>query len=498
MHTSRGRSNKPRCFKLSTLIRHIFIFSFVLYVAYVVRSFVILIKFTEVSQNNHSFSSYIREAKRSFMLNATELSSPSTSTTDSSLISTDTNTSYLDDKEPISSKKDTFLYIHIGPPKTGTTSLQCNLSHNKFLPQDSYHYIGQAETRCEGLAKIPKENFFADIHTPLKSAKRFTLYLLGKKNDIPFYPDGFKELLQQNHEKGIDTIISGEYLEKISRDDIPFKRLTDILLELPQKVQFVVTHRYFFDWKQSFYNWITLVYFGGLGYKQKKFMEFQGESMVSIIDNRGFTLSKIFANDTITPYNTWNNLNMKLQLLNKQYNGTIADKFSISVINFHGSDMSKDLGTTFICMLPHASYSCNKTRKLEFGKSRPTQSNKLHSDRIAAAAWEEKLFYNATAVKKKRNKVNKAINHYIIHELKVTYTDLPLECLGDDIMNILLNMSIRHGKEMLGDKFDLDDLNKRFNAAVVAKKFCSINTTALLMDESWRQFLSREDLLLSH
>ena len=82
--------------------------------------------------------------------------------------------------------------------------------------------------------------------------------------------------------------------------------------------------------------------------------------------------------------------------------------------------------------------------------------------------------------------------------MKVTYTDLPLECLGDDIMNILLNMSIRHGKEMLGDKFDLDDLNKRFNAAVVAKKFCSINTTALLMDESWRQFLSREDLLLSH
>jgi len=39
----------------------------------------------------------------------------------------------------------THLFIHVGPVKTGSTSIQCNLQVNPFLKVDSYYFLGKMD-----------------------------------------------------------------------------------------------------------------------------------------------------------------------------------------------------------------------------------------------------------------------------------------------------------------------------------------------------------------
>merc|ERR1711902_221539 len=68
---------------------------------------------------------------------------------------------------------------------------------------------------------------------------------------------------------------------------------------------------------------------------------------------------------------------------------------SIEVFNFHNDEMEgkgDDLPTRYICNLPNAQIACKESRAhLHLKVARPTNTNILHSDRIAKAAWENGL-----------------------------------------------------------------------------------------------------------
>lgn len=79
--------------------------------------------------------------------------------------------------------------------------------------------------------------------------------------------------------------------------------------------------------------------------------------------------------------------------------------------------------------------------------------------------------------------------------MRIHIKELPLECLGESILDQLLQTSIQIGKEMLGSDFYVEVMEEKFEQFVARKKFCSVNVTAVLEDESWRLFLQKEDIV---
>lgn len=70
-------------------------------------------------------------------------------------------------------------------------------------------------------------------------------------------------------------------------------------------------------------------------------------------------------------------------------------------------------------------------------------------------------------------------------------TELPVECLPDDVLSKPLDsLSVRIGKEILGDELDVKALYSIFSRSKSGNKFCSVrNVTAVLADPGWKRFL---------
>mmetsp|Transcript_13612 Transcript_13612/g.29612 ORF Transcript_13612/g.29612 Transcript_13612/m.29612 type:complete len:199 (-) Transcript_13612:489-1085(-) len=176
------------------------------------------------------------------------------------------------------------------------------------------------------------------------------------------------------------------------------------------------------------------------------------------------------------PFKAWSFIKSKLHLFNRT---------SVEVFNFHGEG---DLSQRFICSLPDAGEACEGSKELKLGVANPTDVDRLHADRIATGAWKQAMYINASAVLHRREYVQEIIREYVTIERNMTFLDLPLDCLDQQKLAVLLKTSIRVGKEMLGDAFDDESLTKMFDSHALRKKFCSVNITAVLMDSSWQQF----------
>jgi hypothetical protein len=101
----------------------------------------------------------------------------------------------------------TYLFIHLGPVKTGTSSIQCNLQANPFLKNSSYVYIGKKERLCAASkwGPLPKKYFNVQSFV-------FQYILRGWliQDAHQPYVQSFKKNMKARNDKGIHTIISGE------------------------------------------------------------------------------------------------------------------------------------------------------------------------------------------------------------------------------------------------------------------------------------------------
>ena len=164
----------------------------------------------------------------------------------------------------------------------------------------------------------------------------------------------------------------------------------------------------------------------------------------------------------------------------------LLDKGSVEVFNFHG----EDLDTRYICSLPGARAACENSRKsLNLERARTTNTDLVHGDRIAKEAWVQGIFEKKKERKGQRRYAGETIVDYVRNNLNMSFTELPTECLSDDVLSESLFYSVRVGKEMLGDELDVDALKSKFFHSKSQGKFCSVNVTAVLADPEWRNFL---------
>lgn len=63
-------------------------------------------------------------------------------------------------KDANTSSSFTNLVIHVGPEKTGSSSIQFNLQVNPYWMRSSYKYIGKKEVQRAPRPTIPKSRIF--------------------------------------------------------------------------------------------------------------------------------------------------------------------------------------------------------------------------------------------------------------------------------------------------------------------------------------------------
>jgi len=375
-------------------------------------------------------------------------------------------------------KNSSYLIIHVGPIKTGSSSIQCNLQVNPYLGQSDYIYLGKMERIC-AKNKLPLNRpkilkyCYLDVQE-LVFEKMRKGFMNGRNKG---YLQMFHNKMAYMYKKGINSIISGEEFCGMSYNDKQWK-IFSRLLKIQQEVRFQVVYRHFFDWAISYYSFYEI-------YNNRKFMNSfsSGKELLSIIDNKVMDETFIFKNKTkCHPYALWTMFRRKTILKNIG---------NVDVFNFHKEG---DLATRFICSLPDSKEACESSKTLKLGIARSTNYDTIHADRIATAAWNAGYFKREMVHTRKN--IKNAIRKYVRNDLSIQFLDFPselLECMNKEKQEEILQRSIKYGKEMLGDnEFDLEAMKYMFRNYVVKNKFCGVNVTAILQHPSWQKFLKND------
>jgi hypothetical protein len=390
------------------------------------------------------------------------------------------NTSTPDDRRPMTAHNHThnttsnatYLIIHVGPVKTGSSSIQCNLQGNPFLKLSSYDYLGRIERVCA--AKHPR---------PLKKSSQYLnvqafvfQYIVRGwliQDQFQGYVKSFQQDMQRRQEQGIHTILAAEeFCGLVETDDSHWAEFAGLLNTIQQQVRFQVVYRHLFDWAVSLYTFMQTW--------NRKLSSFSEAPLQSIL-HKSVQSEAFEGTKGCSPYAIWSAFRSKGAAIGP-----------VDVFNMHGEG---DMPTRFLCSLPNAEAACEGSKELKFEVARPTDVDILHADRIATAGWESGVYFNSSKVRNKRKEIRKVIQDRVKNVLSSSFLDLPLECMGEEALQRLLEISIDHGKQMLGDAWDLDAMKAKFESHVAKRKFCSVNVTAVLEDPSWQAFLSSETLL---
>ena len=208
--------------------------------------------------------------------------------------------------------------------------------------------------------------------------------------------------------------------------------------------------------------------------------------MRSILDFRDLFVAPDVEN--CSPYVIWKFLRDKLLPL--------LERGRLEAFDFHGDGdggRGDDPATRYVCHLPDSREACARTREgLRLAPARRTKTGTLHADRIATAAWDRGLYKNAAAAQKQRKQIREIVAGRMRGGPNSSSAELPLECLPGDILSESAALSVRIGKEMLGDnRLNATALMEKFARNEAERKFCSVNVTAILSESDWKQFFRR-------
>jgi len=366
--------------------------------------------------------------------------------------------------------------LHIGPHKTGSTSIQCTLTHyQNILKEDSYFYIGKkpAEARCPGV----KLNENAVDHD-LAVAFQRNMKKLSKKKHLSNVIDKFSASLDYHFRKGENVIISIEEFATMS-DSGSWQLLFNDLKRWDVRV--VITYRHYFEWLLSAYNsmhkplprrkntmkWPNDRNQGGFyiptfaAYFDKVL---EGDSVSS--DGVYFRESRPIVDTFVTPARA-------VREAKKYFS-------NVDVMNMKDGDVVEN----FICSIPGADRSCSEIHQSQklFDVANP--SVPLHFDMLAMAAYDMGL-----VDKSNEDFTRETVRNVLMVSLP-SETDLPLQCLSKEKESILLEMSQKDEQSvgLFSAPGGSDDHDETFRQTVEKKKFCSIDTSVFLRDEKWRKF----------
>jgi len=387
----------------------------------------------------------------------------STHITDSKRATSSSSSSIIDEHDKTNLP---YMFIHIGPLKTGTTSIQKALGIYQSILHDKDRYdvnfVKNIGRIIIGFGRKNLLNFFLGCVTHSSYCSKTNPEQWSKLLNITSEP-GTKE--------GLNMIISEENLSFSDFNNSDWEEFLSHHKKI-YNIQFVMYYRRYFDALPSWYNQ-QYKYRGMYDKRLSRKWPSEGgvrpQSFPSYFDNRD-----------------WPNLihNMMDEDTGKYPAITLTvkhviDKLSIPVRigNFHGkSDAVED----FFCnILPNANHTCYevKMRSKAIRANGAENPQGINSDLFAVAAKENGLLHPKNTLERFD------LNAKILNEgLK----NVPLSCLEGEKLEEFRQFSYAAEEELMPSMLDTHD--EDFWKAVEKKKFCSVDTEKLILDERWIAF----------
>jgi hypothetical protein len=388
-----------------------------------------------------------------------------------------------DDPDRQERKRKPILYIHPGPPKTATTTIQTLLQeHSHKLREDNIFYIGK-------ILGQKRPSYRCDFPLP-SSCIAFGQHQKDNIRDANCV-DILKEELDGYYRAGADVVYSEEILgaqfamqahngavgSKMATTARRYKNalatfMNEIVRSNDWDVRIWIGYRPYFDYRRSLYN------------QQHKL---RGASNLSLLNWPGQKRGKhipllrdYLANKDDSKDPTPGDLMDRFQ----GYADTMQ-VFDIAPRVHNGTDLTVHL---FCNLLEGATSACAaQTRAVASRGGEGIRSNtavELDHDRIATAAAELGLL---EIEKHRREAVSENVRKHM--DLQGTkLSDLPQLCPSEDLLAKLYERSLQEEMKLFPDRNPDWMVPGVFNETVATKQLCSVDTEKLLQDPEWQSF----------
>jgi predicted SnoaL-like aldol condensation-catalyzing enzyme len=395
-------------------------------------------------------------------------------------------------KESFRNHEKPYFVIHIGPVKTGTTTLQCALqSLSQSLKKDGI-IIAETES-CRPDLDLSISTFTNNLTWTKGGAATYDNVVLGKafapnglgqwSNDtdatgmpecwMQSYVKFAKGHAQQHHSIILSNEILSQTVTKFTQSFVD-----DLVESLDDfQVVVVVTYRPWFEWVASLQDQMTK----NILVRQR---EWPGNEGGRRIDSLHRFMER--------------QLRYKRQHTTKRQKYPFVDEIipifcnhsqiDLKIVDIHEDG---DFVTNFVCKtLSGATGTCNALKNTnDTIEDRNKAENKLWYDILAVEAYEKGM------VSGSRLRVYNRIRKFQQETLGKTSTDFPKICPPSGFLKRILKESIQAAKRIWPNPARHGRLERRhrrlFARAVEADKFCTINATAVLEDRGWIDFFNR-------
>ena len=364
------------------------------------------------------------------------------------------------------------LYMHIGPMKTATTTLQINIVENPNMQEklklDGFQIINYPYRR---LTTIFERCFFPDE--------------LDKNKNCSIWDDELMEVFNESYSNAMNksnainsTLHSQEIWTFIRRSY--FEKMKEMFGKW--EVHFILFYRPFLDWLPSRYAHYRKYFIANpnmQGY-------FRQDYFVMRHKQKALPQYLTYSQDKTTTIHSLRDL-LSIYEICKDFLVYLGEKVPVNNIHMLQT-YSPIIEEEFICKLPNATKSCSYVKSKRKWKKRneAPHSPFLNLDLVIVEAWYQKLVsigrHDAELVLKRQ-----------MEESHITFNDLPLVCLSDKQEDWIWNRMIRTDMVFSEEKLTLNDLVNQFENAISSKRFCSVNATAALQVKKFRKLFDHCD-----
>jgi hypothetical protein len=382
--------------------------------------------------------------------------------------------------------------LHVGPPKTATSFLQCSFCADhtftdEVLSQDGIVYLGTCPFNMCGIKKVPDHifphrhsSFFVKPALNSMGAVPHANYSVPVDDKLPELSPVFQAAVDRAHERHQNAVVIYEGCHKLHARDIA-AIAHHLTIQNNWNVQIVVAYRRLYDWLPSKYNSITKRYLGGGWPDRNTGTQKLGNIVEDFhLDGRG-EFSKFVR---------------QIEETGQHPTQTVKQNYAYHFANVSVIDMRKLKATgsgdayleDFVCrFLPSAVNTCRAVREGKIGDKSKNPTQTFHYDILAVAAHQKGLYTGQV----RRRKVAKLIQQRQTEELQLSVNDFPLQCFSNKTVDRLLNLSLKTEHNLFGEAWTEEQESEHragFAAALQKGKYCTIDTSKTLEDAGWQSF----------
>lgn len=378
------------------------------------------------------------------------------------------------------------IILHVGPPKTSSTTLQSILSsYRDTLKLDNYLYVGRIYDSAGNYEGFEEEPFFDLTNRAcIVQDGLIEVYQTFRSNttvDWTFHEDtpscwkDFLVELERIRRLNMNVIISEELLclQAYNRGEFHYELMKETFRDWDVRV--LATYRRYYAWLPSHRDHLD-----NHRLDKPEYASWNGEELHPIFPQ----LQESMQDESKLRY-------PYLDTVVRNY----SKYFRVGILNMHDTEKYPTLASQFVCkFLPDAARTCE--RSLREGRAAASlELNKAKSvfyDMIAMEAFRQGIVSSSVG---SRVFVRDQIQHEHEHVRRKSPIHFPLHCPSHRSVRALLDKSLQYERQFFPDFYrrHLGEKTHRKEFWNVVKKmrYCSVDAARTLKEKDWIHFFQR-------